>query len=155
MALEGEFSFIPLTALSKRQTCVSHSTPEAEIVAADLAVRTEGMPALTLWETLLEKPMVIKFREDNAAAIRVIQTGKNPTMRYMGRTHNVDLAWLHEQMTNKQFAMEYCDTARQAGDIFTIDKDLTGVNVQIAIKAINQRAFTRADLTQYTQRLAR
>ena len=44
MAIVGPHTFIPLSALSKKQTCVSHSTPEAEIVAADLAVRQEGIP---------------------------------------------------------------------------------------------------------------
>ena len=32
--LIGPNSFFPISALSKKQTCVSHSTPEAEIVAA-------------------------------------------------------------------------------------------------------------------------
>ena len=39
----------PLNAISKKQSCVSHSTPEAEIVAADLAIRTEGLPARTTY----------------------------------------------------------------------------------------------------------
>jgi hypothetical protein len=46
LALTGPNSFFPISALSKRQSCVSHSTPEAELVAADLAIRTEGIPAL-------------------------------------------------------------------------------------------------------------
>ena len=36
------------------------------------------------------------FFEDNQAMIRVIETGKNPTMRYLHRTHRVSVAWLHE-----------------------------------------------------------
>ena len=46
IALTGPNSFFPLNAVSKKQACVSHSTPEAEIVAADLEIRTEGLPAL-------------------------------------------------------------------------------------------------------------
>ena len=45
-ALTGPNSFLPLNAISKKHSCVSHSTPEAETVAADLAIRTEGLPAL-------------------------------------------------------------------------------------------------------------
>ena len=40
LCLSGRNTFFPLAALSKKQTCVSHSTPEAEIVAADTAIRT-------------------------------------------------------------------------------------------------------------------
>ena len=46
--LLGPNSFFPISALSKKQTCVSHSTPEAEIVAADTSIRSEGIPALNL-----------------------------------------------------------------------------------------------------------
>ena len=35
IALTDPNSFFPLNAISKKQSCVSHSTPEAEIVAAD------------------------------------------------------------------------------------------------------------------------
>ncbi len=38
MALVGNHTFFPQSAVSKRQGCVSHSTSEAEIVAADHAV---------------------------------------------------------------------------------------------------------------------
>ena len=43
-----------LSASSRRQTCTSHSTPEAEIVAADAALRTEALPAIPLWEHMLK-----------------------------------------------------------------------------------------------------
>ena len=66
LALTGPNSFFPISALSKRQSCVSHSTPEAELVAADLAIRTEGIPALDLWSLLLDQEKIkIDFQEDN------------------------------------------------------------------------------------------
>ena len=50
LCLCGPNSWMPLAAISKRQGCVSHSTPEAELVAVDLALRAEGLPALVIWE---------------------------------------------------------------------------------------------------------
>ena len=88
-------------------------------MAADLAVRTEGLPALQLWDTIMQRPVQCQFREDNQAAIRVLETGRNPTMRHMGRTHKVDLAWLHERFTeSEQIKLSYCPTDEQAADIF-------------------------------------
>ena len=46
--IQGPNTRFPLSGSSKRQGCVSHSTPEAEIVAADVAMRATGMPALNL-----------------------------------------------------------------------------------------------------------
>ena len=69
--VRGPHSCFPMTGVSKRQTCVSHSTPEAEIVSADLSLRQCGLPRFALWHTLLpHKPKLI-FHEDNQTMIRV------------------------------------------------------------------------------------
>jgi hypothetical protein len=119
LCLKGPRTFVPLSAVSKRQSCVSHSTPEAEIVAADHGLRTEALPATSLWEVILGRSVKVRFLEDNSAAIRVIETGRNPSMRHMGRTHRVDLAFLHECLNIGHFSIEYCDTKRMAADVFT------------------------------------
>ena len=53
--LQGSNTRFPLSGSSKRQSCVSHSTPEAEIVAADVAMRAMGLPALQLLQRILKK----------------------------------------------------------------------------------------------------
>ena len=65
-------------------------------MATAFALRTVGMPALSLWHTLLPHRPVILVHEDNQAMLRVVETGKNPTMRYLHRTHRDNVAWLHE-----------------------------------------------------------
>jgi hypothetical protein len=45
LVMEGPNTRMVVNGVSKRQTAVSHSTPKAEIVAADYAMRAEGMPA--------------------------------------------------------------------------------------------------------------
>ncbi len=96
LAIRGPATCFPIDGATKQRTCVSHSTPEAEIVAADFALRTAGLPALQLWDTLFERPVSLVFHEDNQAMIRVCQTGRNPTMRHIGRTHRTSVAWMHE-----------------------------------------------------------
>ena len=78
IALAGPHSFFPLNAISKKQSCVSHSTPEAEIVAADLAIRIEGLPALQLWDMVLERSTKLVFQEDNdnQAFIQILKDSK-------------------------------------------------------------------------------
>ena len=64
--------------------------------------------------------MQLHFYEDNTAAIQILSTGKNPTLRHLGRTHRVDLAWLHEVFAQQsQIDLSYCKTDQQAADIFT------------------------------------
>ena len=98
LGLYGSETRFPLQAQSTRQTVVSHSTTQSEVVAADTALRTIGIPALELWAVLFKRPdAVITFHEDNQAMMKVMETGRNPTMRHLGRTHRVSIAWLHER----------------------------------------------------------
>ena len=50
LGLAGPNTFFPLSAKAARQTSVSHSTVEAEIVAANTGIRTIGLPAMDLFE---------------------------------------------------------------------------------------------------------
>ena len=54
LAIVGPNTFAPVTASCKKQTCVSHSSTESEIVAAEQAIRTEGLQALAFWELVVE-----------------------------------------------------------------------------------------------------
>jgi hypothetical protein len=117
--IRAKNTFFPLTGISKKQSCVSHSTPEAEIVAADFAVRTVGLPGLDLWETLKGKPMSMVFKEDNESTMRIIETGKSNALRHIGRTHRVNIDFIHEQHANKQIQLEYCPSEMMCADIFT------------------------------------
>lgn len=70
MTLRGPDTRFPLGAVVRSQKCVSHSTTESEIVSGDNAMRTEGLPALDLWDTVLERQCVLKYMEDNEAMIK-------------------------------------------------------------------------------------
>ena len=48
--LRGPNTSFPTAGASKRQGCVSHSTPEAEIVATHFAMSTTGLPGQMIWD---------------------------------------------------------------------------------------------------------
>ena len=66
----------------------------------------------------LIKPELL-VHEDNQALIRVVQPGRNPTMRYLLRTHRCSVAWLHERFKGTDLKLVYEDTSRQCADIYT------------------------------------
>jgi hypothetical protein len=92
LSIRGPNTCLPFAGQSKRQSCVSHSTPKAEIVSADYSLRLCGLPALELWHCLLPHKPGIYFHEDNQAMITGVNSGRNPTMRYLKRTHRVSVA---------------------------------------------------------------
>ena len=51
--------------------------------------------------------------------IRVVEIGRNPTMRYLARTRGISVAWLHEVFQRDDVPLEYEKSDRMAADIFT------------------------------------
>ena len=45
---------MPISWMCKKQTSVSHSSTEAEIISVDSGLRMDGIPALTLWDVVIE-----------------------------------------------------------------------------------------------------
>ena len=52
VVLNGTNTYFPLTAFSKKQTSVSISSTEAEVVAANISLRAVGLPSSGLWAYL-------------------------------------------------------------------------------------------------------
>jgi hypothetical protein len=113
LALVGPRSFMPLAAKTKKQSCVSHSTPEAEVVSLNLALRTLGMPAMTLWDLVLGRKAGLDVMEDNDATIVIVNSGRNPSLRLVPRTQGVNVAWLHEVFRNPDYRLYYQPTLGQ------------------------------------------
>ena len=56
LTTNGREEFKALIQISSTsQSCQAHSTPEAEMVAMDVAVRKMGIPSLNLWNTVLQR----------------------------------------------------------------------------------------------------
>ena len=45
----GSHTFVPISWMCKKQTAVSHSSTESEIISLDTGLRLDGLPALELW----------------------------------------------------------------------------------------------------------
>ena len=116
-----------IVGVSKKQTRVSKSIPEAEIVAIDHGLAKHALPALSLWEAILGKKITNALMEDKSAACRIVIAGRNPSMRHMSRTQRIDAAWLNERYSEKAFRFIECPSEFQAGDIMT--KHFTDVKV--------------------------
>ena len=45
--------FVPISWMCKKQTSVSHSSTESEIISLDTGLRLDGLPALELWDLIV------------------------------------------------------------------------------------------------------
>ena len=51
--------------MCKKQTSVSHSSTEAEIISLDAGLRMDGIPALDLWDLVIEGFLYSPSQLDN------------------------------------------------------------------------------------------
>ena len=49
----GSHTFVPISWMCKKQTSVSHSSTESEIISLDTGLRLDGIPALDLWDLIV------------------------------------------------------------------------------------------------------
>jgi hypothetical protein len=130
----GEWSF-PLEWGSKRQSCVAHSTPEAELVALAKGLRESALPLCSLLDVVLKRNVHVFVNEDNTSTIQIVNKGKSPALRHLAKTHRISLGWVAEVCKGESITLQHCDTALQLADSFT--KPLDRVKHQSALKQLN------------------
>ena len=53
LCIFGSQTFVPISWMRKKQTAVSHSSTESEIISLDTGLRLDGLPALELWDLVV------------------------------------------------------------------------------------------------------
>ena len=53
LCIFGSHTFVPISWMCKKQTSVSHSSTESEIISLDAGLRMDGIPALDLWDLIV------------------------------------------------------------------------------------------------------
>ena len=87
----GSHTFVPISWMCKKQTAVSHSSRESEIISLDAGLRLDGLPALELWDLI-----VSVFGNTNQTHYRTVQPVVNcdkshgPNKRSKGKFNVLD-----------------------------------------------------------------
>ena len=139
LCIFGSHTFVPISWMCKKQTAVSHSSTESEIISWDTGLRLDGLPALQLWDLIVSvfgsvsnidyvssnvqssrQEALLYVFEDNEAVIKMIIKGRSPTMRHVSRTHSVALDWLFDRINlDPKIQIKCIDTKNQLADILT------------------------------------
>ena len=53
LCIFGSHTFVPISWMCKKQTSVSHSSTESEIISLDAGLRLDGIPALDVWDLIV------------------------------------------------------------------------------------------------------
>ena len=115
----GPNTFFPLSWICKKQTAVSRSTTEAEVISLAYSLFSEALPTLQLWCGILKRDVRLEVLEDNEATIKIIKKKGSAKLHHVTRTHKVNLASTYDAFEDPFIDIEYVNTKEQVADIFT------------------------------------
>ena len=99
LCIFGSHPFVPISWMCKKQTSVSHSSTESEIISLDTGLRLDGLPALELWDLI-----VSVFGSVSQISDRTGQpvNGKNKSYNKIDVVHDIDLVPSNVQSANRE-----------------------------------------------------
>ena len=115
----GPNTFFPLSWICKKQTAVSRSTTEAEVISLAHSLFSEALPTLQLWCRFLKREVRLDVLKDNEATLKIIKKKCSSKLRHVTQTHKVNLAGTYDVFEDPFIDIEYVSTKEQVADIFT------------------------------------
>ena len=85
--------------MCKKQTSVSHSSTESEIISLDTGLRLDGLPALELWDLIVSVFGNISHVSDRAGQP---VNGKNKSHDKIDVVHDIDLVPSNVQSASRE-----------------------------------------------------
>ena len=111
----GSHTFVPISWMCKKQTSVSHSLTESEIISLDAGLRLDGIPALDLWDLIVfvlgnttqnhditVKPVVCSTRAPQPAVCSNERHKRQQSRRVSNELDNVDFIPSHVQSSYQE-----------------------------------------------------
>ena len=95
----GSHTFVPISWMCKKQTSVSHRSTESEIISLDTGLRSDGLPALELWDLIVSVFGNISHISDRTGQP---VNGKNKSHNEIDAMHDIDYVPSNVQSSNQQ-----------------------------------------------------
>ena len=77
----GSHTFVPISWMCKKQTAVSHSSTESEIISFDTGLRLDGLLVLELWDLIVSVLGNISRVSDGSGQLEYVHKRHEPHMK--------------------------------------------------------------------------
>ena len=101
----GSQTFVPISWMCKKQTSVSHSSTESEIISLDAGLRLDGIPALDLWDlivSVLGNTTQDHYRTGRPVVCSNERHTRQQSRRVVNDLDNVDFIPSHVQSSHQE-----------------------------------------------------
>ena len=123
LCIFGSHTFVPTSWMCKKQTAVSHSSTESEIISLDAGLRLNSIPALDLWDLIVAVlgNTTQKHTEQGDLLKNEHEVRSPPHTIYKRKqSQRVTLDWLFDRINlDSKIQIKYIDSKNQLADILT------------------------------------
>ena len=102
LCIFGSHTFVPISWMCKKQTSVSHSTTESEIISLDTGLRLDGLPALELWDPIVSVFGNISHVSDNPGRPEIDAHKRQKSQSRINVMKDIDLVPSNVQSANHE-----------------------------------------------------
>ena len=101
MCIVGSHTFVPISWMCEKQTSVSHSLIESEIISLDAGLRVDGIPALDVWDLIVS--VLANTIQTHARPGRPVVSDKNQRSQGMVNVlNNIDCVPSNVQSSHQE-----------------------------------------------------
>ena len=102
LCIFGSHTFVPISWMCKKQTAVSHSSTESEIISLDTGLRLDGLPALELWDLIVSVLGNVSRVSDNPGRPEIDTHKRQKSQSRIDVVKNIDLVSSNVQSANHE-----------------------------------------------------
>ena len=102
LCIFGSHTFVPISWMCKKQTSVSHSSTESEIISLDTGLRLDGLPALELWDLIVSVLGNVSRVSDDPGRPVIDAHKRQKSQRRIDVIKNIDLVPSNVQSANHE-----------------------------------------------------
>ena len=131
LCIFGSHTFVPVSWMCKKQTSVSHSSTESEIISLDAGFRLDGIQALDLWDLIVAVLHGNTFQNDQVRG----DPSKSPTrMKIHGKIDDLD---------NVNFFSSSVNSSRKEALLYIFEDNEAVIKMIIKGRSLAMRRVSR------------
>ena len=134
--------FVPISWMCKKQTSVSHSSSESEIISMDARLRLDGIPALELWDLIVTVLHGNTYQSNQAR--RDLYTNQREvravphTLQKRKKSH-----WMNDDLDNDDFIFSNVNSSRQEALLYVFEDNEAVIKIVIKWRSFTMRHVSR------------
>ena len=146
LCIFGSHTFVPISWMCKKQTSVSHSSTESEIISLDTGLRWDGLFALELWDLIVSALGNVSRVSDRSGQPEYIVHKRHKSQKKIDVIKDIDAILSNVQSACQEASLYVFDYDEAVNKMIIKGRGRTMRHVSITHRVALDWVFDRIDL---------